>query len=32
MFIIRARYIFLCDERFTILENKAFVIDERIFE
>ena len=32
MFIIRARYIFLCDERFTILENKAFVFDERILE
>ena len=32
MFIIRTRYIFLCDERFTILENKAFVFDERILE
>lgn len=32
MFIIQARYIFLCDECFTILENKAFVFDECIME
>lgn len=32
MFIIEARYIFLCDECFNILENKAFVFDEYIME
>lgn len=32
MFIIHPRYIFLCDEAFSIVENKAFVFDERIIE
>ncbi|TQR29357.1 metal-dependent hydrolase [Campylobacter sp. MIT 99-7217] len=32
MNIIEARYIFLCDEDFSILENKAFVFDEKIIE
>lgn len=32
MFIIQARYMFLCDESFTILENKAFVFEEHIIE
>ncbi|TQR56893.1 aminofutalosine deaminase family hydrolase [Campylobacter troglodytis] len=30
MFIIRADYIFLCDEDFTVLKDKALVFDERI--
>lgn len=32
MFIINPRYIFLCDEAFSILQNKAFVFDERLIE
>ena len=32
MFIIKARYVFLCDEAFSIEQNKAFVFDERIIE
>lgn len=32
MFIIQAPYIFLCDEAFTILENKAFIFDEYIIQ
>lgn len=30
MFIIPAKYIFLCDKSFTILENYAFAFDEKI--
>ncbi len=32
MFIISAKYLFLCDEDFTVLENGAFVFDNRILE
>lgn len=32
MFLIQARYIFVCDEAFNILENKAFVFDENFKE
>ena len=32
MFIIKARYIFLCDEGFEILENKAFVFNSHFKE
>ena len=32
MFIIKARYIFVCDEGFEVLENKAFAFDEHIKE
>ncbi len=32
MFIITAKYIFLCDEKFTILENQAFVFEDKILE
>lgn len=32
MFIIKAKYIFLCDEEFSIVEDKAFVFDEHIIE
>lgn len=32
MFIINPRYIFLCDESFSILQNKAFVFEERLVE
>ncbi|NDJ27403.1 metal-dependent hydrolase [Campylobacter sp. MIT 19-121] len=32
MFLIKARYIFVCDEAFTILENKALCFDEKIIE
>lgn len=32
MFLIKAKYLFLCDEDFEVLENKAFVFDERIRE
>ena len=31
MFIVAARYLFLCDEDFTILENQAFVFEDKIF-
>ncbi|MCW1585304.1 hypothetical protein OLS48_09500, partial [Campylobacter jejuni] len=30
MFIAAARYLFLCDEDFTILENQAFVFEDKI--
>ncbi|EHO5619936.1 metal-dependent hydrolase [Campylobacter jejuni] len=32
MFIVTARYLFLCDEDFTILENQAFVFEDKILE
>lgn len=32
MYIISAKYIFLCDEQFSILENKAFVFENEILE
>ena len=32
MYLIKADKIFLCDENFTILENKAFVFDEKIIQ
>lgn len=32
MFIISARYIFLCDEAFSILENQGFVFEDKILE
>ncbi|EOI8474940.1 aminofutalosine deaminase family hydrolase [Campylobacter jejuni] len=32
MFIAAARYLFLCDEDFTILENQAFVFEDKILE
>ncbi len=32
MFIVAARYLFLCDEDFTILENQAFVFEDKILE
>lgn len=32
MYIISAKYIFLCDEKFSILENKAFVFEDKILE
>lgn len=32
MFIICAKYLFLCDEDFTILENQAFVFEDTILE
>lgn len=32
MFIINAKYIFLCDEKFSILDNQAFVFKEKILE
>lgn len=32
VFIVAARYLFLCDEDFTILENQAFVFEDKILE
>ena len=32
MKILKAKYIFLCDENFTILQDKAVVFDEKIVE
>ena len=32
VFIISAKYLFLCDESFEILENKAFIFDDKILE
>lgn len=32
MFIISARYIFLCDEAFGILENQGFAFEDKILE
>ncbi|TKX31583.1 aminofutalosine deaminase family hydrolase [Campylobacter estrildidarum] len=32
MYIISARYIFLCDENFTILENQALVFESQILK
>lgn len=32
MFIVSARYLFLCDENFSILDNQGFVFDEKILE
>ncbi|TKX33017.1 aminofutalosine deaminase family hydrolase [Campylobacter aviculae] len=32
MYIVSAKYLFLCDENFTILENQAFIFKEQILE